>query len=465
MALVSNSFQTFYDIKQVVTPVWHQFYGPQWVLPPTNPPSAYCRPFGFQVMELTKPRTYLLSRVTGRKNVPYIPSIHNQTPLAYERLYTYWTDPVLISKDLKIKHDFSGWPIDCPSVPSPASRFDGAGVVQPLHRALTQQLINTAMAKANGKIADQKNVTVNWANTVGEHRDTRKMMYRSLNDIVKTVRFLRRGKYEKAYSQLFGNIGRTTFDPLHQKWRYVGKRNKRSASSLWLEWHYGWVPLVTDVYDGLGDMRASTAPLILTARGHARDHGDDVETRTCSFGMTDRVNASVTFNVRVRREIKYSVSLRYRVLNTILSDLNSAGIINPLELAWELTPFSFVADWFVNVGDYLRSTTIGTGLQFLNGTASTLQRTEAVAIGGGYKVSGRSASYHSVEGTGSVQWFYNRHDFSRTVISSPPTMSIGFQQTPFTVKRFVSAAALLKQLLVGWDGKRVHQPSKPRGRS
>jgi hypothetical protein len=29
--------------------------------------------------------------------------------------------------------------------------------------------------------------------------------------------------------------------------------------------------------------------------------------------------------------------------------------LNPVSIAWELMPFSFVVDWFMNVGDYLRN--------------------------------------------------------------------------------------------------------------
>lgn len=30
-----------------------------------------------------------------------------------------------------------------------------------------------------------------------------------------------------------------------------------------------------------------------------------------------------------------------------------AGLNNPLAIAWEVTPFSFVADWVINIGDRL----------------------------------------------------------------------------------------------------------------
>lgn len=451
MAVQPNSRQTYFEQQPNTRSVSVQYLGPSYVVPSTNPPSYFCKLFGTYVEECTRPHFYLLDRISGSKNVPYVPSRDNQTPLSYERLNWHWSKPILSTVRLVIEHDFAGFPLNCPPRPIDPNTFLGSAGYQASMMPVTQQLINDATAKANGKIANQKNITVNWANFAGEQRDSRVMMYRNLADLVKTVRFLRKGKFERAYSQLFGSRKRETFDPLHQKWRFSGKRDKRSASSLWLEWHYGWVPLVTDVYGGLQDMRASTAPLVLTARGQSTDHDDN----TFTHGSTFSIGASVlvSHKVRVKRYVKYSVSLRYRVLNTLLSDLNAAGIVNPAELAWELTPFSFVADWFVNVGDYLRAASIGSGLQFLSGTSSTLQRYTVDTVDEMLPVKGKKSTSFRVSGQGTVRYFDHRSEFKRTRLYSPPVVTLGFQKNPFTVTRIVSAAALLKQLLGAWDRK------------
>lgn len=43
----------------------------------------------------------------------------------------------------------------------------------------------------------------------------------------------------------------------------------------------------------------------------------------------------------------------FRVIPGDLHWLASFGITNPLELAWELIPYSFVIDWAFNVGNVL----------------------------------------------------------------------------------------------------------------
>ena len=35
--------------------------------------------------------------------------------------------------------------------------------------------------------------------------------------------------------------------------------------------------------------------------------------------------------------------------------MKDVGLSNPLLTAWELTPFSFIGDWFVGVGDFLEA--------------------------------------------------------------------------------------------------------------
>jgi hypothetical protein len=42
--------------------------------------------------------------------------------------------------------------------------------------------------------------------------------------------------------------------------------------------------------------------------------------------------------------------------------LESAGLVNPLSIAWELLPWSFVVDWFIPVGNTLEAMTAGYGL-------------------------------------------------------------------------------------------------------
>jgi hypothetical protein len=47
--------------------------------------------------------------------------------------------------------------------------------------------------------------------------------------------------------------------------------------------------------------------------------------------------------------------------------LNSLGLLNPLQVAWELVPFSFVVDWILPIGSFLEAATGTIGTTFDSG--------------------------------------------------------------------------------------------------
>jgi len=46
---------------------------------------------------------------------------------------------------------------------------------------------------------------------------------------------------------------------------------------------------------------------------------------------------------------------RYTISDPALKQLAQIGITNPINLAWELIPYSFVIDWLIPVGKFLES--------------------------------------------------------------------------------------------------------------
>jgi len=420
---------------------------------PDGKPFYYCAPTATKCLGLARRGGFFYYEKSGYKNVPYRPSVHNSTPLPYDILKYVDKYPVLHTKGLVITHDASGGGADqCGPTVANANRYgsDGPGPSYP-PLPVTTSMRNHVVAKANGKLADKKSVTVNWANFVGEQRDSRHLIYQSLDDMIRTVRHLRKGRFERAYRQLFGNPTRGVYDYSAKQWKWKGHRGKRDASRLWLEWTYGWSPLVGDVYDAIQDMKRNSVPLILNARASVIEQSTTKTSAAISFGLTTTgLTASVPFDISLKKYTKFSISVNYRVLNTILSDLNSAGIVNPLETAWELTPFSFVADWFINVGDWLRNASIGTGLQFLHGSETTIQRVEAVSIRKYANMQARRPGYQRAFGMGLVDYSSESLQVKRLPLSSPPSMSLHINHNVLSVSRIVSAAALLKTLLSKW---------------
>jgi len=54
------------------------------------------------------------------------------------------------------------------------------------------------------------------------------------------------------------------------------------------------------------------------------------------------------------------------------------GFVNPVSVAWQLVPFSFVVDWFVNVGQFIGSYTDFVGVEQSNPCVTRYQVADCI---------------------------------------------------------------------------------------
>jgi len=88
------------------------------------------------------------------------------------------------------------------------------------------------------------------------------------------------------------------------------------------------------------------------------------------------------------------VGVSYTISNSTLAGLNAMGLINPFALAWELLPLSFIVDWFLSVGDYLKGLSAPMGLTYLAGYETNFINTDATIVDRSWE-SNHSGSYPS----------------------------------------------------------------------
>lgn len=113
----------------------------------------------------------------------------------------------------------------------------------------------------------------------------------------------------------------------------------RRLANNWLEFQYGWTPLMNDIYDLLKALDDG-----LTRRG-------------------TRVGANSSENISIKGiSGQARAGLKGTVRNEGLYNLNRYGLLNPAQLAWNLLPLSFVFDWFVPVSRTLGALTGTAGL-------------------------------------------------------------------------------------------------------
>lgn len=143
---------------------------------------------------------------------------------------------------------------------------------------------------------------------------------------------------------------------------YKKKRGVRQVSKDLAGQHlsliYGIMPAIRDVESTL-DAISSLAkrPPRKTARGTAQRSGSVNYTRAYNDGeVQGTINGTCTRTVTVRAGSLYSINLDlgFSRFGFTISDVPSA--------AWELVPFSFVVDWFVDVGRVISAITPKVGI-------------------------------------------------------------------------------------------------------
>lgn len=130
----------------------------------------------------------------------------------------------------------------------------------------------------------------------------------------------------------------------------------KEVGSAWLAFTYGVKPTLQTIFDLVkGEaVRCGNSLTIQKANpnGTMRKHvrGKERQERTDS---TNYANAKIV--TKFTSDYSQLIGGTYQPGTTFLEGLSRLTSLNPISIAWELLPFSFVVDWFVNIGGYLRS--------------------------------------------------------------------------------------------------------------
>jgi len=130
----------------------------------------------------------------------------------------------------------------------------------------------------------------------------------------------------------------------------------------WLEYKYGWMPLLMDV-KGAAEFFAQqhlTRPTKFTVTASESFLEASTGSGSTTFvGISGSVHPYTGFT-SVNCETK--VKIWCELTSPHLSAMQQLGLTNPALIAWELVPFSFVFDWFIQVGDWLTACTAQQGV-------------------------------------------------------------------------------------------------------
>jgi len=121
--------------------------------------------------------------------------------------------------------------------------------------------------------------------------------------------------------------------------------------------------------------------------------------------------------------------------------------LNPVAIGWELVPYSFVVDWFIDVGSYLRDleTYWLFNSIFRGGYKSTLFRGQLSGTCGYSDFF--AANYFTAVKAIAATRNHKKTQFNRVLLSSYPCPNLPRVNTDLSSGRLLTAAALLAQRL------------------
>lgn len=146
-----------------------------------------------------------------------------------------------------------------------------------------------------------------------------------------------------------GNIVKAAGVLVHGTARHNVKRPPSKAKNLagrWLELQYGWLPLLSDIHGAaefLGKALNEPFEQEYRARIKVGLNYPPTEWEDDHTGSVDRLQI-----IALVKEVDIPQLI---------------GLTDPLGIAWEKLPFSFIADWFIPISSYLSARSLNTSLK------------------------------------------------------------------------------------------------------
>lgn len=279
-------------------------------------------------------------------------------------------------------------------------------------------MINACLVKALNKLKKQD---LHAGNFVAEFHQVISMFTGHVTNIAQQVR-----KFRDRYPKDFAKAKQLQTGGLPRfNWCEIPNR--------WLELQYGWKPLMSDILGGMAHLKKraeKNATLNLTVRSFHEDVVYDENTFSGAGLMTLKAH---WLNQR-----KVNIFLVYAKTDVVLAELSSLGLINPAEIVWEITRFSFVVDWFLPVSNWLSAVTADTGFEFISGGQAV--KSKRIFNRGTLESMGSTPIFYY----GSLQVRGRAEYYKRTCYSSSPVPGL-YVKNPLSFEHAANALALLAQ--------------------
>lgn len=223
------------------------------------------------------------------------------------------------------------------------------------------------------------------------------------------------------------------------------KALSKMVADTWLEYRFGWRPLALDISQGYADLMNNHHFDQIPVRATAHDTFPVVVTTSSNMPLINGAySCPVTSRVTGEFFVTYKGSVRTNAVNGQIGLRQNLQLDLPhlVPTIWDLLPYSWIADYFANVGDIVRSLCFGSGnVAWLNKTVRTVINYD-YSFGQlklNFVPTATTISVDQPSGTPSATFV----SFTRTAVS-PDTLVPRFQFTiPLTDRPWENMAALM----------------------
>jgi hypothetical protein len=241
------------------------------------------------------------------------------------------------------------------------------------HPSFIASHLALARNKAIRKIIEQteSGIDANLAQDFAQYGQTVNLIRNSVTKITKSVLALKKGNIPLAINSLFAGK--------NPKFRGKGPTIGKAVAENWLELQYGWKPLLQDIEGSFKSLPALNAVSGFVNRATAVATAVD-ESKAVNTNKPIGFSGSWSHYDLVRTETRCKMTLRYTINSPLKTFLAQTGFTNPINLLWEVVPFSFVVDWFIPIGPWLETISSWDGLTFMDGSQTLFTRKEVLTV-------------------------------------------------------------------------------------
>jgi hypothetical protein len=286
-----------------------------------------------------------------------------------------------------------------------------AKVIRKLYSKITNQKVDLATALAEG------------AKSIEMFRN----IFQRLLDFFLAIAKLRSGSIKSSLSKSIKDL--LPFTP-------------KKAANDFLAYRYGIKPLVSDIAGAAEALAAyfdDMPPVFARSRSrtvidNSNFSGEVMENGFTRYRYLDKVTIDVVFRVS------------FKIPDLGRKRLDELGFTNPANVEWELVPFSFVLDWFLPIGNFIRDVYACNRLVVSECTRTTTIRNEQGCV----YVHAGGAFLPEVDRMEPTNWDWQTNDFFciREIIPVPNLPLPSFKN-PFSAGHIANGIALLVQLISG----------------